>query len=297
VADSASEDSVAGPADGRAPAPGSGQHGGTTVRYEQREDIALITLDRPHRLNAVTPELVEDLVAALEQATRDDVGAAILRGAGRAFCAGHDLKHDDVRPESEERRRLEHVQDVTRKIRQAPFAVIAAVHGYALGAGCEFALCADLVIAADTAVFGFPEVSVGLGITGGISHVLPTTVGLAKAKELVLLGEHFPAAVAAELNLVNFVVGEDHLRERAWALACTLRDRPRRALCLAKQSLDRGAEAGIDAAYAREVAGALALHGGEDARRASEAFRRRSADRAARFTDRAARSPGRTTQR
>lgn len=282
MAGSTSDGSEAGavsPANGRTPGPDGDRRRGTTVRYEQREGIALITLDRPHRLNAVTPELVDDLVAALEQATRDDAGAAILQGAGRAFCAGHDLKHDDARSESEERRRLEHIQDVTRKVRQAPFAVIAAVHGYALGAGCEFALCADLVIAASTAMFGFPEVSVGLGITGGISHVLPAAVGLAKAKELVLLGERFPASVAAELNLVNFVVDEEHLPERAWALACTLRDRPRQALCLAKQSLDRGAEAGIDAAYAREVTNALTLHGGEDAHRASEAFRRRSTGR------------------
>lgn len=256
---------------------GDDEGSGPAVRYEERENIAIITLDRPHRLNAVNPALVEDLLTALDKATNADVGAAIMQGAGRAFCAGHDLKHDgEPLPASEERRRLERIQDVTRKIRAASFVVIAAVHGYALGAGCEFALCADLVVASETATFGFPEVGVGLGITGGISHVLPVAVGLAKAKELVLLGEQFSAQTAAGLGLVNSVVAEADLNDRAWELACALRDRPRQALGLAKHALDRGPEEGIGTAYDREIANALALHGGDDARKAREAFRHRS---------------------
>ena len=155
-----------------------------TVRYDCHDGIAVITLNRPTRLNAVVPDLVEQLCGALGQARADDVSACVLTGAGRAFCAGHDLRHvQEPISEAEDRRRLQRVQDVTRLIRQAPFPVIAAVHGYALGAGCEFALCCDLVTASRDAVFGFPEVSVGLGVTGGISRLLPLTVGMAKAKD------------------------------------------------------------------------------------------------------------------
>ena len=146
------------------------------VTYEASDGIAVVTLNRPRRLNAVVPDLVEQLCAALGRARHDDVGACVLTGAGSSFCAGHDLRHEhEPISEAEDRRRLHRIQDVTRLIRQAPFPVIASVHGYALGAGCEFALCCDLVAASTDTVFGFPEVSVGLGVTGGISRLLPLT--------------------------------------------------------------------------------------------------------------------------
>jgi 2-(1,2-epoxy-1,2-dihydrophenyl)acetyl-CoA isomerase len=246
----------------------------STVRYEVRDQVAIITLNRPHRLNAVVPQLVEDLCAALSQARADQVGACVLTGAGRAFCSGHDLKEPaDPISEDEDRRRLQRMQDVTRLVRQSPFPVIAAVHGYALGAGCEFALCCDLVVASSDAVFGFPEVGVGLGVTGGISHLLPLLVGPAKAKELVLLGEHFGAAVAHQLNLVNRLVQTGDDVDCALELARTLVSRPRRALARAKLALDVGPTIGIEAAYEVEIANALALHGGADARAAEAAFR------------------------
>jgi 2-(1,2-epoxy-1,2-dihydrophenyl)acetyl-CoA isomerase len=252
---------------------------GPVVCYRREGGVATITLNRPHRLNAVNPALVEGLCCALDEATADGVGAVVLTGAGRSFCSGHDLKEDggDL-GEAEQRRRLQRIQDVTRKVRQAPYPVIAAVRGYALG-GCEFALCCDLVLAARDAVFGFPEVEVGLGITGGISHVLPTAVGLAKAKELVLLGRRFDAGEAARLGLVNEVTGPEDLAARAGEWARTLAARPRRALALAKNALDRGAQAGIDAAYETEVANSLALRGNTDAEAAAAAFRRRSGGR------------------
>jgi enoyl-CoA hydratase/carnithine racemase len=246
------------------------------VGYEVTADIAVVTLNRPHRLNAVTPELVEGLCAALDAARSGQVGACVLTGAGRAFCAGHDLKQPPEQiSEAEDRRRLQRVQDVTRLVRQAPFPVVAAVHGYALGAGCEFALCCDLVVASEDAVFGFPEVSVGLGVTGGISHLLPRMVGPAKAKELVLLGERFGAAEAFRLNLVNRLTEPGAHLACAVELAARLRDLPRRAMARAKLALDFGAELGIEASYEVEIANALALHGGADAQAAAAAFQER----------------------
>jgi enoyl-CoA hydratase/carnithine racemase len=247
-----------------------------TVRYDCHERIAVITLNRPHRLNAVVPELVEQLCGALGQARADDVGACVLTGAGRAFCAGHDLRQEqEPISEAEDRRRLQRVQDVTRLVRQAPFPVIAAVHGYALGAGCEFALCCDLVAASRDAVFGFPEVGVGLGVTGGISRLLPLTVGMAKAKELVLLGERFSAAQALELGLINWVAEEGKHLHSATDVAARLRDKPRAALAGAKVALNLGPEVGLEAAFETEIGNALALHAGADAQEAARAFRDR----------------------
>jgi len=246
------------------------------VTYECAGGIAVVTLNRPHRLNAVVPELVDRLCAALDRARRDDVGACVLTGAGRSFCAGHDLRQEqEAISEAEDLRRLHRVQDVTRLVRQAPFPVIAAVHGYALGAGCEFALCCDLIVAAADATFGFPEVGVGLGVTGGISRLLPLGVGMAKAKELVLLGERFSGRQAQQLGLVNWAVEPGQHLDFAMDLAARLRDRPRRALARAKRALDLGPEAGIEAAFDVEIANALALHAGAEAQDAARAFKQR----------------------
>jgi 2-(1,2-epoxy-1,2-dihydrophenyl)acetyl-CoA isomerase len=243
------------------------------VRYRLDGQIAFITLNRPGQLNAVNTHLVEGLCQSLDRAAADDVAAVVLNGAGRAFCAGHDFK-EDLGEESDEvaRRRLERMQDITRQVQQLAAPVIAAVHGYALGAGCEFALCCDLIVADPTAVFGFPEVEVGLSVTGGISHLLPLLVGAAKAKELVLLGPRIDAAEALRLGLVNLVTDDALTAAKAWANE--LAGRPRLAVSLAKSSLDHGPSAGIDAAYEVEIVNSLALRETPEAIAAAAAFRR-----------------------
>jgi 2-(1,2-epoxy-1,2-dihydrophenyl)acetyl-CoA isomerase len=248
-----------------------------TVDYERDGEVALVALARPDRLNAVNPQLVEDLCAALERATRDGVGAAVLAGRGRAFCAGHDLRHaEPAVTEAEQRRRLERIQDVTRSIRQAPYPIVTAVQGYALGAGCEFALAADLVVAAEDAIFGFPEVEVGLSVTGGISHLLPLALGVAKAKQLVLLGERFAAADGLRWGLVNWVVPERDLMAKALEVAGELAGRPRHAMALAKACLDRGPQVDLETALELEIASALTTRQSPEAQQAAEAFRARA---------------------
>ena len=224
------------------------------VDYELSESVARVYLNRPHRLNAVVPELTAGLVAALARAGQDGARVVVLAGRGRAFCSGYDLK-EQLPPETvlAMRLRVEQIQDVTRAIRRFPGPVIAAVHGYALGAGCEFALGCDLVVASEDAQFGFPEVSVGLSVTGGISRLLPLLVGPVRAKELLLLGERFGAARALELGLVNQVAVAGQHEQAAAVIAARLRGQPRLALALAKQALDRGADCALEEAMAAEV--------------------------------------------
>ena len=224
------------------------------VDFELAEHVAWIYLNRPHRLNAVVPELADGLVTALARAGGEGARAAVLAGRGRAFCSGHDLK-EQLPPETvlATRLRVEQIQEVTRAIRRFPGPVIAAVHGYALGAGCEFALGCDLVVAAEDAQFGFPEVSVGLSVTGGISRLLPLLVGPVRAKELLLLGERFGAARALELGLVNRVAPAGQHEQAAGEIAARLRNQPALALALAKQALDRGAECALEEAMATET--------------------------------------------
>lgn len=243
------------------------------VSYSSNGPVASVHLDRPNRLNAVVPALVDEILAAFERARADEVRAIVLAGRGRAFCAGHDLKEPaPVEDEAAARQRLQRIQDVTRAIRSFPGPVIAAVHGYALGAGAEFALGCDLVVAAQDARFGFPEVGVGLSVTGGISALLPRTVGPVRAKELLFLGEHLSAEDAHRLGLVNRVVATGSHEEAALDLAQRLVARPPAALALAKSLLDHGVDSTEPRALDREVDAAIATMATGEAQSAAEAF-------------------------
>lgn len=249
----------------------------STVDYEIDNQIARIYLNRPERLNAVNPQLVEDFCQALDQSQLDGARVLIIAGRGKAFCAGFDLKEEQTAiSEGEQRQSLQRVQDVTRKIRQAPFPVIAAVHGYALGAGCEFALGCDLIYATKNTEFGFPEVSVGLSVTGGISHILPKIIGLVKAKELLFLGKRFGAKEAQNVGLINKTVEPDELENEVIKVAKVLHNLPQLALSRAKIALNHGVQTDIETAYEMEIDHALAVALSLDAKLGAEKFRKNS---------------------
>lgn len=250
---------------------------GPVVSYEREGAVAVVTLDRPERLNAVNMALIEGLCAGLERARSEGAGAVVLTGAGRAFCAGHDFTQATEPDLEQARANLQRLQDVTRAIRSLSGPVIAAVHGYALGAGCEFALTSDLVVAARDAVFGFPEVEVGLAATGGITFLLPLIVGPSRAKELLFSGRRLGAEEAYALGLVTLLA--DDARRTALDLARDLAAKPAAALGWAKHCLDLGPEGDIEAAYAREVEASLALRDSADAREAAARFLAREAKR------------------
>ena len=237
------------------------QHGDSSaVVLTLQADVATIYLNRPERLNAVNDQLVEGLLGALAEVEAGQFGAVILAGRGRAFCAGHDLKaprgdHDGLL------RRLEHLQEVTRRIRRLPVPVIAAVHEHAVGAGAEFALGCDLVIAAEDTRFRFPEVGIGLSVTGGLTKLLPLLVGPVKAKELLLLGEPIDAHEALRLGLVNRVVPRERLMETAFEWAQRLASQPRLATALAKSALDSGIDSAFEASLEAELSHALITDG------------------------------------
>ncbi|MEV7555679.1 enoyl-CoA hydratase/isomerase family protein [Amycolatopsis sp. NPDC089917] len=246
----------------------------STVDYALDDGIAVIWLNRPERLNAVVAELVDDLLEALDAAAKSDARAVVLAGRGRAFCAGHDLK--EPTPEGDSRPRLDRLQDVTRRLRGLRQPVIAAVHGYAIGAGAEFAMGCDLILAADDAVFAFPEVSLGLSVTGAASRLLPLLVGPLKAKELLLLGERVSGAEAHDLGLVNAVLPADGLMDTALAWAAKIASHPAAAATMAKRALDSGIDSSLDAALELEVSHALITEHSAEVAASAEAFRSRT---------------------
>ena len=240
------------------------------------DGVGIIRLNRPERLNAVTPALVDDLLESFDRAEADHARVLVLAGRGRAFCAGWDLKQPPIDETVDQARaRLQRLQEVTRRTRAFAGPVIAAVQGYALGAGVEFALGCDLVVAGEDAVFGFPEVEVGLSGTNGVSVLLPRLVGLARAKELVLLGERCDARRARDIGLIARVVPAGAHEDAALEIAERLATRPPRALRLAKRLLDEGVETALEEALDGEVEAALAtLDSGENAA-ATTRFRER----------------------
>jgi enoyl-CoA hydratase/carnithine racemase len=246
-----------------------------TVSVEQTELVATIWLDRPHVLNAVNGELSSALAAALEGLLDHPPRVVLIRGRGRSFCSGFDLKQEDVGDRMRQLGDIERIQDVTRLIRRLPCPVVAVVHGYALGAGCELALGCDLIVASENATFGFPEVGVGLGITGGVTQLLPNVVGPARAKWLVFLSERFDARCALELGLVNQVVPEQQLDGAAAALAERLAVLPAFAVAVAKRELNEGPNSGTEDLLARESLGAVACQDSSEAAAASREFRGR----------------------
>jgi enoyl-CoA hydratase/carnithine racemase len=243
------------------------------VRYSLDGAVASIRLDRPHRLNAVTPEMVDELVGTLERARSEGARLVLLSGEGRAFCAGWDLKEPPpVETIDEARVRLQRMQDVTRRIVDFPGPVIAALHGYAIGAGIEFALACDVVIASEETVIGFPEVSVGLTSTNGASALLPQALGILRAKELLLLTDRIDAGRAWNLGLVSQLAPVGDHESAARDIAESLLGRSRDALALTKRLINAGAQSTLQQALDFEVDVAVSTIETGLAQAASERF-------------------------
>ena len=202
--------------------------------------IATLTLDRPEALNALTIELKEELLAALEGVRADDaVRAVILTGAGRAFCAGQDLRErlePDATPLDEELRRR--YNPIVRAMRALPKPIVGAINGIAAGAGASLAFACDIRIAAENATFLLAFGRIGLVPDTGATWLLPRLVGAGKAAELALLGDPVGAADAERLGLVARVVPGSELAAAARAIAQRLTAAAPRALALTKAALD-----------------------------------------------------------
>ena len=188
----------------------SGRGGvGDEVLASRDGTLLTLTLNRPHRLNAVSMRLYQRLITELEGAAADPgVRCVILTGTGRAFSAGADLKeHRDAPPSREERRRyIDAGQRACHLIQTLGTPVVAAMNGHAIGAGLEIALSADVAIVAEEARLRLPEVALGTFVGGGAVYTVAERVGALKAREIIFLGDFFSGADAAAMGLVNLAV-------------------------------------------------------------------------------------------
>ena len=231
-----------------------------TVLSRLCEGVCTVSLNRPDRLNAINPTLLADLKAALDTAGADpETKVVVRRGEGRAFCAGDDLKEFDqqVGTEAETRAYIESIQDITRAIVLGDKMVVGAIHGWAVGGGLEWMINCDLAILAEGTRCFFPEVSLGLFVTGGVTRLLPAMVGLTKAREMILFGERFDASQALDMGLAWKVVPEARLVAEAEATARRIAALPGHAVSALKQVLARAPGSGLEAAMALETEATL----------------------------------------
>src|SRR6476661_5775681 len=177
------------------------------LTFQVTDRIATITVNRPDKLNALNDALMRELGVAMDEAVaRNDVGAVLLTGAGRAFVAGADIAELADQSAVEGKARAERGQRTFRKFEQSPKPTLAAINGFALGGGCELAMACHLRIASDAAKFGQPEVKLGIVPGYGGSQRLPRLVGKGNALRLILTGDMIDAQEAYRIGLVNQVV-------------------------------------------------------------------------------------------
>jgi len=252
------------------------------IKTRKDGTIAWLVIDRPEKLNAMTIESWAEMGEKLAALSRDpEIRCLILAGEGRAFLAGHDVQEmkDHAREIDEGTFKpgklhelQKHLQETTRLIRKARFPVIAAVQGFAVGAGCEVTCACDLVVAAEGTQLGFPEVNVGVTITNGGSFFLSRKVGLARARELAYTGEFVDARRAETIGLVNKVVPAGEERREAERLARRIASRAPLAVQLHKTMLDRGLEASLDTMISFETEALVVTAMSDDHREGVAAF-------------------------
>jgi 2-(1,2-epoxy-1,2-dihydrophenyl)acetyl-CoA isomerase len=230
-----------------------------SVTASRDGDVLRLTLDRPSRRNAMTHSMIDDMVAALTRAATDDSLRAIhIRGAGTDFCAGADwVATNDAtrRPRTGDLvRRLPHTANrVIELLHSIQLPVVCSVQGWAAGLGCNLALAADFTVAADDAVFWEPFIGRGFSPDSGSTWLLPRLVGLARAKEMLLLGEKMTGVDAADWGLIHRSVSAADLDDVSDQLVARLASGPTVAIGLAKQAINHAQHATLAQAMTQEL--------------------------------------------
>ncbi|MBW2621334.1 MAG: enoyl-CoA hydratase/isomerase family protein [Deltaproteobacteria bacterium] len=241
--------------------------------FEVKDNIALVTFNRPDALNALSPELVEEFSDILDRIASDDtVSVAVLTGAGKAFVAGADIKAMNEFTPLEARQYVSRVHDILFKIESLPQPVIAAVNGFCLGGGNEIALACDFVYASDVARFGQPEINLGIIPGFGGTQRLPRLVGKSLAKELCMTGEMLKGDDLLRVGLANKPFPSDTLREETMKTAGTIASKGRLSVHTVKQLIDRGAQIDLRAACALEAEAFTSVFSSDDAKEGLSAF-------------------------
>ncbi len=253
-----------------------------TITYSIADRIATITVNRPDKLNALNDRVIAELGAAIDDARRSkDVGGILLTGAGRAFVAGADISELEQHGAVAAMALAQRGQHVFARFETSPKPTIAAVNGFALGAGCELAMSCHLRIASEGAKFGQPEVKLGLVPGYGGTQRLARLIGKGRALQLLLTGDMIDAQEAYRIGLVNRVVAGDQLITAATTMLQTMLTNGPLALAHCIETVNSGYDLPLDAGLTLEATAFGLLAATEDKREGTRAFLEK---RAAKFT-------------
>ena len=235
--------------------------------------VATLTVNRPDKLNALNAVTIGELGDAIDEIRqRDDIGGAILTGAGRAFVAGADISELAAQTPMQAKQRALRGQQIFRRFETSPKPVIAAVNGFALGGGCELAMSCHLRIASEAAKFGQPEVKLGICPGYGGTQRLPRLVGMGRALQLLMTGEMIDAAEAFRIGLVNRVVPAAELLTAADALLRQMLGNGPLALASCIEAVVRGTETSLEDGLNLEANHFALLSGSQDMAEGTRAF-------------------------
>jgi enoyl-CoA hydratase/carnithine racemase len=241
------------------------------VALERRGSIGIVTLSRPERLNAMSRALTRDTEAAFRQANAyPEIAVIVFTGAGRAFCAGDDLKEFGEQTASPDtiRDHVEGIQAVTRAMMLSDKVVVGAIHGYAVGGGFEWLCNCDMVVAAEDLVAFFPEMDWAQFVTGAVTSLLPQAIGYQRAMRLMVLGERHTARDLEALGLVGWVVPREEMLPKALAVAGQVAEKSRYSVGQLKRLLLQGLDDRLERALRLEAQITAAAFGrGEAAER------------------------------
>jgi enoyl-CoA hydratase/carnithine racemase len=245
---------------------------GELVALTVRDGVGTIRIDRPP-MNAIDLRVMEELHAAAREAgEREDLGAVVLWGGERVFAAGADVKMLAGLGRDEVRTMIASMQEAYDAVEAIPKVVVAAVNGFALGGGCELAMCADLRFAAEDARFGQPEILLGVIPGAGGTQRLPRLVGVSRAKDLVYSGRQVDAEEALRIGLVDAVLPAGDVYAGALEAASGYAKGPRLALAAAKAAIDGGLRGGLTAGLLIERDLFAGLFGSPDQEEGMRAF-------------------------
>jgi len=225
------------------------------VKIVKEDHIATLAFNRPEAMNALSTRTARELLFALEELELDEeVFAAVLTAEGeKAFCVGADLKERKTMTREEMKKQRALFVRAFTAVAGFPKPLVAAVNGFALGGGCEFALCCDFIVASEKAAFGLPEVGLAIIPGGGGTQLLPRVIGRSKAKELIFTGRRISAQEALAIGLANYVTPPDQLMAKTMEILREITKNGPIALQQAKRAINLGVELDLNTALALEA--------------------------------------------